>query len=198
MDGFERRKEQKKERIRQSAIELFKMYGFSKVSIGDLARKANVSHVTIYNHFGSKEGVVQDVMKTVISGLVASSRAVIEGGRPFLEKLELIIFNKAEIAEQYQGELMKMVVNDYPEMQQFVESLWRKEIDSLINIMIEEGKKLGYIKNELSQQAIRYYFEIIRNGAFANIKMLDEIKVDAKLARDLNYLFLFGLVNKQE
>jgi AcrR family transcriptional regulator len=197
MNGFERRKERKKEHIRRSAMELFKTYGFSKVSIGDIARKANVSHVTIYNHFGSKEGVVRDVMKTVILDLVANSREIIEGEKPFLEKLELIIFNKTELAEQYRGELMKMAVKDYPEMQQFVESLWRKEIDSLINMLIEEGKKLGYIRNELSQQAVRYYFEIIRNGAFSNTKMLDEIKVDAKLARDLNYLFLFGLVEKQ-
>ena len=197
MNGFERRKEQKKERIRRSAIELFRTYGFGKVSIGDIARKANVSHVTIYNHFGSKEGIVRDVMKTVISDLVANSREIIEGEKPFLEKLELIILNKAEVAEQYQGELMKMVVRYYPEMQQFVESLWRQEIDSLINILIEEGKKLGYIGNDLSLQAIRYYFQIIRNGAFSNKKMLDEIKVDAKLAHDLNYLFLFGLVEKQ-
>jgi AcrR family transcriptional regulator len=194
MNGFERRKEQKKERIRRSAMELFKMHGFGKVSIGDIARKANVSHVTIYNHFGSKEGVVRDVMKTVISDLVANSREIIEGEKPFLEKLELIIFNKTELAEQYRGELMKTAVRDYPEMQQFVESLWRKEIDSLINMLIKEGKKLGYIRNELSPQAVRYYFEIIRNGAFSNTKMLDEIKVDAKLARDLNYLFIFGLV----
>jgi AcrR family transcriptional regulator len=197
MDGFQRRKEQKKENIRRAAIELYKMYGFGKVNIGDIARKANVSHVTIYNHFGSKEGIVRDVMKTVISDLVTNSREIIEGEKSFLEKLELIILNKAEMAGQYQGELMKMVVRDYPEMQQFVESLWRQEIDSIINILIEEGKKLGYIRSELSSQAIRYYFEIIRTGAFSNTKMLDEIKVDAKLARDLNYLFLFGLVEKQ-
>ena len=53
MDGFNRRKEQKKESIRRAALELFKVYGFKKVSINDIASKAGVSQVTIYNHFGS-------------------------------------------------------------------------------------------------------------------------------------------------
>jgi hypothetical protein len=79
-----------------------------------------------------------------------------------------------------------------------VKSLWQKEIDTLINMLIEEGKKLGYIKNELSQQAIRYCFNIIRNGAFSNTRMLDEMKIDANLAHDLNHLFIFGLVAKRE
>jgi len=166
------------------------------VSLNDIARKAHVSHVTIYNHFGSKEELVRDVIKTVISRLVANSRDIIEGEKPFLEKLELIILNKAEQAGQYQGELMKIAGRDYPEMQLFVESLWQKEIDPLLNTLIEEGKKLGYIKQELSQQSIRYYFELIRNGAFANTEMIETIKIDKKLAYDLNYLFLFGLIGR--
>ena len=197
MNGFERRKEQKKENIRRSAIELFKTYGFGKVSIGDIARRANVSHVTIYNHFGSKEELVQDVIKIVISGLVASSREIIEGERPFLEKLELIILNKSELAAQYRGELMKMAGGYNPEVQLFIESLWQKEVDPLLDILIEEGKKLGYIKKELSQQSIRFYFELIRKGAFASAEIMNTIKMNKQLAYDLNYLFLFGLVEKE-
>ncbi|MBM4448805.1 MAG: TetR family transcriptional regulator, partial [Chloroflexi bacterium] len=40
MNGFERRKEQKKDSIRQAALELFQAYGFKKVSINDIAQKA--------------------------------------------------------------------------------------------------------------------------------------------------------------
>ena len=48
MDGFERRKEQKKEDIRRAALALFQSYGFKKVSIDEIARKAGVSQVTIF------------------------------------------------------------------------------------------------------------------------------------------------------
>jgi AcrR family transcriptional regulator len=198
MNGFERRKEQKKENIRRAAMELFRTYGFDKVSMGDIARQASVSHVTIYNHFGSKEDLVRDVIQTAISDLVTSSREVIEGDEPFLEKLKLIIFSKVRLAGQYQGGLMRAATRDYPEMREFIETLWQKEIDPLINRLIDEGQKLGYIKKDLSRQAVRYYFEIVRNGAFATPDALAELKVDDKLARDLNNLFLFGLVSEKE
>lgn len=197
MNGFERRKEQKKESIRRAAIELFKAYGFDKVSIGDIARNAHVSHVTIYNHFGSKDELVRDIVKTVISNLVEKSRAIIRGESPFLEKLELIVFDKAEVASQYQGELMRSV-RDNPGMQQFIETLWRGEIDQLLIELVAEGKRLSYISDEISPEAVLYYFEIIRNGALASSELLDRIKPDARLARELNHLFLYGLVDKKE
>jgi AcrR family transcriptional regulator len=120
MDGFERRKEQKKESIRRAAIELFKTYGFSKVSVNDIAQKARVSHVTIYNHFGSKEDLVQDIVKTAIADLVAMSRSIIEGDQPFLEKLESIVLGKVETASQYQGELMRTAVKDNPAVYRYI------------------------------------------------------------------------------
>ena len=92
-DGFERRKERKKESIRRAATELFQVHGFNKVSIGDIARKANVSHVTIYNHFGSKEELVRDIIKTVSLELAARMREIIDSDMPFLEKLNLLIFS---------------------------------------------------------------------------------------------------------
>jgi len=63
MDGFDRRKEHKKESIVRAALELFQTYGFKKASINEIAHKAGVSQVTIYNHFGSKEGLVREVVK---------------------------------------------------------------------------------------------------------------------------------------
>jgi AcrR family transcriptional regulator len=198
MDGFERRKERKKESIRRAAIELFGTYGFEKVSIGDIARQARVSHVTIYNHFGSKEELVREIVKAAISDLVEKARSIIKGDRPFLEKLELIVLDKAEVASRYQGELMRMAVRDNPEMQRFVESLWKSEIERLLVELVEEGKRLSYISGEVSPEAILYYFEIIRNGAFASREMLEKIKPDARLARELNHLFLYGLVDRKE
>ena len=198
MNGFERRKEQKKESIRRAAKELFQVHGFNKVSIGDIARKANVSHVTIYNHFGSKEELIRDVIKTVTYDMIEKSREIIEGDKPFLEKINQIIFRKSSLAGQYQGELIKMVARDYPEMKHFINSLLENEVNSLLDKLVEEGKKSKYINPELSSRSIMYYFMIIRNGIYADKELLENIEIDSKLAYDLNYLALYGLIEKQE
>lgn len=197
MDGFERRKEQKKESIRRAALELFQSYGFDKVSLNDIARRARVSHVTIYNHFGSKEKLVRDVIRTALSDLIDKVRIIVEGDKPFLEKLELIVLDKAELAGQYQGQLMQTAIGDNPEMQQFIQTLWQDEVNQLIVDLVEEGKRLGYIDKEISQEALLYYFEIIRRGGLASHDLIATMKPDEKLARDINHLFLFGLIGKK-
>ena len=85
MRGFERRKERSRESIRRAALELFSGYGFDKVSLSDIARRARVSQVTIYNHFGSKEQLVQEVIRTALTELIDSVRQIIRGDRPFLD-----------------------------------------------------------------------------------------------------------------
>ncbi len=193
MNGFERRKERKRESIRRSALELFKDYGFKKVSISDIARKAGVSHVTIYNHFSSKEELVRDITKTLFLSLLERYRAIIKGESPFLEKLEIILFDKTEIASQYQGELLQSVIQSDPEIQRFIESMWQGEINQLMLDFLEEGKEQGYIDPQLSQEAILVYFEIWRKGIYASSGLPVNIAHNAKLVRELMSLFTYGL-----
>lgn len=197
MNGFERRKERKKESIRRAAVELFKVYGFKKVSINDIAQKAGVSHVTIYNHFGSKEELVREVVKAQLTSMVERYWDIIKGERPFPEKLEAIIFDKAKIVSQYQGELIATLSHNDPEIEQFIESLWRGEITQLLNDFLEEGKTQGYINSELPQEAFLVYFETLRRGVTANPSLLTNLGQNTSLFRELSHLFMYGLMGKE-
>ena len=198
MNGFERRKEQKKESIRRAALELFKVYGFKKVSMNDVADKAGVSPVTIYNHFGSKEKLVREVVKALFLNMVGKYREIIDGKGSFPEKLETIIFDKTDIASQFHGELARTLFQNDPEMKQFVETLWQRDVNQLTLDLFEKGRKEGYVNPELSQEALLLYLEILRNGVSANPDLLANIEPNLKFFRELNYLFLHGLVGKQE
>ena len=198
MNGFERRKGQKKESIRRAAIELFQTYGFKKVTLSDIASKAGVSQVTIYNHFGSKEELVHDIVKTVFRSYIEKYRAIIEEEKAFPEKLEIIVFEKTELASQYQGEWVQAVVQSYPETQQFIETTWQQEVNKLMIDFFEEGKKQGYINPELSLEAILLYLEVLRKGIFASSGLIAKTENSEKLMRDLISLSLYGLVGKNE
>ena len=198
MNGFERKKEQKRKSILSVAMELFKTYGFKKASINDVARKANVSQVTIYNHFGSKEGLVREVVKAILLDILERARKIIKEDRPFPEKLETIIFDKANIASQYHGELMQIAAQSDPEMQQWIESLWREDVNQVTIDLVEEGKRLGYIDRQLSEQSIMLYLEILRRGVFASPDLLASVEPEAEVYRRLNHLFVYGLVGKRE
>ena len=198
MNRFERRKERKKESIRRAALELFQTYGFKKVTMSEIARKADVSPVTIFNHFGSKEGLVRDVVKTLIHNLLERYRAVIEAEQTFIEKLEFILFDKMELIGQYQGELVQTALSSDPELQLFIENIWQKEVNQLMLRFYEEGKRQGYINPELSQKSILAYTAIFRNGLMANPDISAELGQNIEFVRELISIYLYGLIGKNK
>lgn len=193
MNGFERRKEQKKDNIRRAALELFQGYGFRKVSINDIAQKAGVSQVTIYNHFGSKDELIRNVVKNLFYRLVGKYRDIIQEKKPFLEKLEAIVFDKSELMGQFHGELTQTVFSQDSEIRQFVESMWQGEITQLLIDLFEDGRKQGYISPDLSQEAILAYYEIFRRGMFSSPHIRAKLENNPKFMRELISVFAYGL-----
>lgn len=196
MDRFERRKEQKKESIRQAALELFKTYGFKKVSISEIAHKAGVSPVTIYNHFGSKDELVRDVVIKQFQSMIEKYRAIIYGEGSFPEKLETIVFDKTQIASQFHGELAQTLLQNDPEILQFVDNLWQGDVIKLTLDLLEEGKKQGYVSKEISQEALILYLQILRSGVSANPELIANMTPNVEFFRELNNLFLYGMVGR--
>lgn len=193
MDGFERRKEQKKESIRRAAIELFQSYGFKKVSVNDIAKRAGVSPVTIYNHFENKEALVRDVMKWYITGLFEKYKGVIEKDMPFREKLEFLVFDKSEIASQFQGELIRTILESDPELHDFFENLYTNRMVPMVESFFEEGRQQGYIDRRFSTETMLLYFEVLRRGFFSLPGISERAEHDPKIMKELIELMTYGL-----
>jgi AcrR family transcriptional regulator len=193
MDGFERRKEQKKESIRRAALELFQTYGFKKVSVNDIAERAGVSQVTIYNHFGSKEALTRDVLKWYTWHLFEKYKGIIDSELPFLDKLESIVFDKSQVVSQFQGELTQTVMQNDPELQAFVEDLYVNHVTPSVKAFFEEGRQQGYIDPKLSADTIMFYFEIIRRGFYAIPNLSEQTERNPGLLKELIQLITYGL-----
>lgn len=222
MNGFERRKEQKKESIRRATLELFKSvakrvgeelakepvgihrasaelfegYGYGKVSINDIARKAKVSPVTIYNHFGSKEDLMRDVAKSFIAERLAKYTGIVEGEGTFAEKLGAIFTDKTELLSQYQGEVMLSAFLGDPDIRQYFEQMAQKEGYKLVLALFDQGRREGYVDPGISDEAILCYYEILRKGIFASSGLITDAEQSTRLMRDLLSLFLYGLVGR--
>ncbi len=197
MNGFQRRTEQKKESIRNAAVELFQEYGFNKVSISDIAKKAHVSHVTLYKYFGGKDELVRDIIQRNVLDLTAKVKEILDSDMPYLEKVEALTSSKVTTAIGFQGELLSTIARDYPEMKRFMEKL-RTDNTQLTENFLAEGKKSGYIRKDISTRSLKIFFNVFRNGIYADKQLLESIKVDEQLARDINHILLYGFIQKQE
>jgi AcrR family transcriptional regulator len=70
----ERKKRQTHELIAQAAADLFAQRGFDAVTVEDVARAADVSRQTVFNHFPSKEQMLFDRDAELEAALVAAVR----------------------------------------------------------------------------------------------------------------------------
>jgi AcrR family transcriptional regulator len=193
MEDQDSRKGKNKEKIRKAAIDLFEKHGFKKVSINDIADKAGISPVTIYNHFGNKDELIRDTIKTISTILLEKIRGIVNSDKSFLEKLDTIIFDKTKVANQYQGELIQSVIYNDPELYEFINNIRLNEVNKLMLDLFEQGKKQGYISPELSKEAILLYTEILRRGIFAIPDFSEKTKSNPYITREIISLAVYGL-----
>jgi AcrR family transcriptional regulator len=193
MVGVTKRKEAKKEAIRRAALELFKTFGFKKVSINEVAQRAGVSQVTVYNHFGSKEELVRDVMMWFTSDLVDKYTEIIKSDLPFLEKLEAIVIGKTEVISQFQGELVQEVMRADPQLQAYIEDLNNNKVKSNIISFFNEGAEQGYIHKKYSADTILLYFEVMRRGLSSIPDMSERLAKDPNVAKEIIDIMTYGL-----
>lgn len=191
MDGFERRKEQSKESIRKAAGELFARFSVGKVSINDIARKAGVSQATIYNNFGSKDALIQDYIQTVANGFFEHFRKISKANKPYAEKVEDVVQYMIEMSEPGSG-YSDVEIMSNPQYKQFVDSLL-EQVRTLFLDFIREGKKQGYVNQDISDEAIEAYVEIFTQGINANPELHARTHHDHKLFQDLLTIMLYGL-----
>lgn len=194
MDGFEKRREQKKRDILNAALALFMEYGLQKVSITEIAKKANVSQVTIYNYFESKENLVRLVFKFYVDQIWDEQKHLLVNDLPFNEKIKKIIFEKGIAANQISERFFQDFMKDYASGQSYVEEVYQKEALPLFIKLFNEGREQGYIDSEISDEAILFYLKMFQEY----LQREDVATMTLPISEDLTKLFFYGIAGKKE
>lgn len=74
----ERKKQRQREEILRAAEMLFSAQGYTRTTIEEIAAEAEVSIGTLYKYFGSKGGVMHELIQPVLEDMRAHGQAVIE------------------------------------------------------------------------------------------------------------------------
>ncbi len=193
MNGFERAKQRKRQSIMSAALELFRQHGFKRVGIYEIARSAGVSQVTMYRHFGSKENLVREVIKSFTQEIMDKYKEFIRGDLPFKEKLEAIILDKNKLASQFDGELLKSIWFDDPELRDYMEKLWKQEVPAITQEFFQQGRRQGYISKKISDESINLFFEVLRRGLVSSPDIMEQMRKKPRIIKDLISLYLYGL-----
>jgi TetR/AcrR family transcriptional regulator, repressor of fatR-cypB operon len=190
MNKFEIRTQQKKDAIIHAALKLFKEKGFVQVSIKDIAEESGVSSVSLYNYFGSKEGVVKECANVLMQNTIRMAKELLQQNIEFKDKLSQVL----EICADHDYQLLGTpgAVEDQVLASLYSENTNKIRIE-LIQEFIELGKKEGAIHSSVSLETLLDLLSAVgtlqaswaRAGNYKN-----------KMA-ELNQLLLFGFIGRQ-
>ncbi|MGM8215779.1 TetR family transcriptional regulator [Bacillaceae bacterium W0354] len=193
MNGFERRKEKKSNDILQAGLSLFMKYGIKKVSISEIAKEAQVSQVTIYNYFGNKDQLIDEVISYYVDSLWAEYDRIINSDLDYKEKIKQITFNKAAGAEQINEEIYNRIMEDFKQNKGALKNYQEKSIPMLMNFF-NQGKESGYIDTSISNEAIMIYVQM-----FTEYMQKEEVyKNILPFTEDLVKLFFYGIFGEEK
>lgn len=194
MNGFERRRELKKTNILEAALTLFVKYGVQKVSVAEIAKEANVSQVTIYNYFQSKDNLVSEVIIYYVNKVWEEYEQLFNSDRSFPEKVKGIIFDKKMIANEINEDFFNHFMKEYRREDSYIKQFYvEKTLPSLIKLF-NEGKEQGYVDKTLSDEAILFYTQMFADY----FRREDVYEKVLPLTEDLTKIFFYGIAGKHE
>lgn len=194
MDGFERRRELKKTEILQTSLDLFMVHGVQKVSIAEIAKKANVSQVTIYNYFQSKQNLIDDTVIYYVDKSWVEAEQVIGSDMPFPDKLKQLIFNKKEAATNIHEDFYLYFMKEYTSGLTYIEDFYQKKGIPQLIYLFNEGKENGYIDPEISNEAILLYFQMLKES----MQREDIYEKILPFTEEITKLIFYGIAGKSD
>ena len=186
----------KKEIILENAIEHFKKYGYRKTSMNDLAKEIRVAVKTIYDIFGSKEGLfLASISKLIEDKYLKLVEELTQIEDPY-KKLKLYILNKFKSAKEFKLS-HKELWNSTPwfmEKGQALEAVVKA--DQILEEILIEVHKIKPMKSENIKKYTKVLAFMVEGYILETIAQNEFITADLNQATDEVLELFFNGVSK--
>lgn len=190
MNGFERRRERKKQYILNALTDLVMTRNFKEIGVREIAKCAGVSPASIYKFFGSKEELAKQVLYKHLEKVKQNADIKLSKDASFKDKCNILceIYNDTQKVLNSDG-IRNLMIDD-PTFKKHFEEHARETINSVIYKIIEQSKQKGEIPNIISTEAITIYVSSAIN-AISSIEINQDMNL--KLRNELMMLFFYGI-----
>ena len=185
MNGFEIRRENKMKDILKAALQLFSKHGIKNVSIAEIAKNANVSQVSIYNFFQSKENLARQAFFNMMDDIMGDLEELVESNLSFKEKVNNMHFISSKAGNSFNETFNQIEFIKDPLIQKFLDEYGENKTIPLFMKLIKQGKLEGDLDYDISSESILIYIQSINKALQSNLSK--------KVQSDLGKLFFYGL-----
>ena len=188
MNQYQKTTEKKKQAIIQAALRLFKDKGFKETSIKSIAEAAEVSPVSIYNYFGSKDNLVTLCVNDLFEEITQQAEDILNSNLDFKTKLDhAFALCQEKMSQQISDYFQDKMVEDPALSSLLTKAITAKKRD-IYRAYIELGKKEGLIAKDLSTELVLNVMDAL-NGMGNQLADSDNLETEVE---QIHSIFLYG------
>ena len=194
MNQYQKTTEKKKQAIIQAALRLFKDKGFKETSIKSIAEAAEVSPVSIYNYFGSKDNLVALCVNDLFEEVTQQAEDILNSDLDFKTKLDhAFALCQEKMSQQISDYFQDKMVEDSVFSTLLTKAITAKKRD-IYRAYIELGKEEGAIAEDLSTELILNVMDAL-NGMGNQLAHSDNLETEVE---QIHQIFLYGILGKKK
>lgn len=184
----------KKQQLIDSALMLFKTFGFKKVTIKDICKHAQVSKVTFYKYFVDKEALIAFVLEAYITEGKAQWEHIKSLQVPFANKIERMIDLKLQKSNEVSPAFMQDILDlQIPSVAECINKYRQSQLKDILNFFIQ-GQKEGALNPEFPPEFFLYLINEVERA----LKDPQLNSIVPSIHQRLKWLldtFFFGILN---
>jgi len=196
LNGFEKRASRIREKIMIATLDLLRTAGPKRIRIADIAGAADVSQVTIYNYFGSKEALFREVFKDYVDRSVRDFEIYMGEGHSLRETIEHIFRLAREAYRRFPPRLIQELIAEDPELARYIEEQYREKTLPLTVRLIREGKEKGEIPEDVPTESILVLIQMYMNQYEKVLEMAERSGDPETLLTGLARIFFYGICGR--
>ncbi len=186
------KRERSRARIIEAARSLFAEHGFETVSMDDVAAEARVSRTTVFNHFPTKQALLEGVTERILEGyeellagsLRSTGTTVVDRVRRLFRDMGRGVTRESRLHRAVFREISRVMLTPDEPGRAFV--IRREAIERLTQLMTQ-GQAAGELRTDVMAQHLASAFDSLVFGtvAFWMMEASDSLQARMKLNAEL-------------
>ncbi len=193
--------------IIEAARNRFAHFGFSKVTMDEIAGDVELGKASLYYYFPTKEDLFRSVMEREQTEFVDEINILVAKEIGAEEKLKKYVVKRLEFFQELVN-LGTLSVHSFFESKAMFQKIFKdfedKEVE-LIKKIFDEGKRTGSFRSDLDENTVRVFLHILHGLRLRVIKSLKGNRMPDESLQELKQemmisveLILKGIENKKE
>ena len=180
-----------KEKILLSTKDMFYKYGYSKVTMEEIAANLGISKRTLYKHFSNKEHILKEIVNVAKCEIETYVDNLIEDKETeFIIKLQNFMAFVVSHFSRLSNPIVQDLVKNQPEVWKEIQQFRKKNAHDCFSRLIKQGIENGIFRDDINSEVVTMlYFSAVHG--MLNLETLSQLPITADEAYKIIVRVLF-------